>query len=182
MDQILAIPGILLINVTIGRIGSIPFGVSILDSWYLAALIIIAFDFLQILFFNFVYGLVSRWEFLSRSWRVLKIRFKKFLKRARIKKALKKERKFHSRMLLRAQQLGPLGVVIIAAIPFVGGGMWSGVLLARLLKLNKVRAAILLMAGSVLSCLMLGVGVYGLKEYILRIVNFLLTPGLSYSF
>ena len=108
--------------------------------------------------------------------------FKKFLKRARIKRALKKERKFHSRMLVRAQQWGPLGVVIIAAIPFVGGGMWSGVLLARLLKLTKLRAAVLLMIGSILSCLVLSVGIYGIKEYILRIVNFLLNPGLSYSF
>lgn len=174
MNQVFKVPGILLLNITVGRIGAIPFGISVLDDWYYAALIIVIFDFLQILFFNFIYGLVTKWKFLSNLWKELKMRFKKFLKKTRIKMVLKKERKFHSRMLLRAQQWGNLGVVFIAAIPFVGGGIWSGVLLARLLKLNRTRTVILLMSGSVISCLVLGVGFYNIKAYVLKIFPFLL--------
>ena len=85
-------------------------------------------------------------------------------------------------MLLNAQRWGQFGVIFIAAIPFVGGGIWSGVLLARLLKLNKLRAAMLLIIGSIISCVVLSVGFYGLKSYIIKVIYFLLNPGLLYSF
>jgi uncharacterized membrane protein len=72
-------------------------------------------------------------------------------------------------MLVRAQKWGELGVIFIAGVPFVGGGMWSGVLLTRLLKLSRIRGAILLMTGSIASCLILSLGLFGIKTVIMKL-------------
>ena len=171
MSNIVIIPGFLLIHICVGRIGSIPYGVSVFNRWYSAALIIILFDFLQILFFNFIYGLASRWKFLNRVWRILRISFKKFLRKTRIKILLKGERTFHSRMLVRAQKWGQMGVVFISAVPFVGGGMWSGVLLSRILRLGKLRGSMLLILGSITSCLVLSIGFYNIRLFIIKLFS-----------
>lgn len=163
------LPGFFLIHLLLGRAGSIPYGIAIFHKWYTASLIIIPFDFLQILFFSFVYKLASKWSRMNNLWRMMRINIKKFLKRSRIKRVMKSERKFHSSMLVRAQKWGELRVIFIAGVPFVGGGMWSGVLLTRLLKLSRIRGAILLMTGSIASCLILSLGLFGIKTVIMKL-------------
>jgi uncharacterized membrane protein len=67
---------------------------------------------------------------------------------------------FHQRLIL----LGQLGVVVMTLLPIKGGGMWSGVLLAHLLRLDRRRSYLLLLAGSVLGGLLL----VGLSDLMLR--------------
>lgn len=51
-----------------------------------------------------------------------------------------------------AQHLGAPGVAVLAYIPCVGGGMWSAVLLARLLGLSRKVSYFYLAVGSFLGC------------------------------
>jgi len=55
--------------------------------------------------------------------------------------------------------LGPLGVLLLTMLPVKGGGIWSGVLLARLLGLPMNISFPLLLGGSILiSLILIGVG------------------------
>jgi uncharacterized membrane protein len=67
----------------------------------------------------------------------------------------RKERWANSRILKRFLPWGQLGVVIMTLLPIKGGGMWSGVLLAHLLKVERGRSYLLLFAGSLLGAALL---------------------------
>ena len=162
----------LLLHVSVGRIASIPVGTSTLFyKWYITSFVVSLMDFIQVLFLNFIYNMVARLKFISNTYRSIKINVNKFNRRSRIKRALKEERRFHSRMLVRAQALGQIGVVIIAAIPFIGGGMWSGLLLARLLKLNRFKSILLLMVGSIACSVILSLSYSGILGLIVSFSN-----------
>ncbi len=72
----------------------------------------------------------------------------------------KKERKLHeSRFFRWMQVMGAPGVVAITLLPMKGCGMWSGVLLSKLLKYPKPYSYFLLILGSALGCaVLLGIG------------------------
>jgi len=162
----------LALHVSLGRIASIPFGTSTMfQKWYLTSLVVSLMDLMQVLFLNFVYNLVSQLGFITEFYRRIKINTKKFNRRSRLKKAMKEERRFHSRMLLRAQGFGQLGVILIAAIPFIGGGMWSGFLLAKLMKINKYKSILLLMTGSVLCSVLLSLSYSGIVKLLVIFGN-----------
>jgi len=61
----------------------------------------------------------------------------------------------NSRLLRRLECLGPPGVVAVSMLPLKGCGMMSGVLMSKILRLPPVRAAVLLIAGSLAGCLLL---------------------------
>lgn len=114
--------------------------------------VVVMLDTLQIPLFYYLYETVSNRSF----WR-------KFYK-----KSQKKEERFQqSKLFQRLQLLGTPGVLTITMLPLKGCGMWSGVLLSKLLKLSKQTSYPLMIAGSLLGCiLLLGVG-----EAIIQVVK-----------
>jgi len=66
--------------------------------------------------------------------------------------------------------MGAPGVVAIAMLPVKGCGMWSGVLLAKLLKFSRPGSYLLLICGSILGCAFL----LGLGEGIMRLWGLLI--------
>jgi len=86
----------------------------------------------------------------------------------------KSEKKIHrlkqSRFFKWLQFLGKPGVIAISMLPLKGCGMWSGVLLSKLLKLPRQTSYPLMIVGSLLGCLLL----LGVGEAILEIGAFLI--------
>ena len=60
-----------------------------------------------------------------------------------------------SRTGKRAQRLGPWGVVLLASLPCLGGGMWTAVLLCHILGLDRRQSYAYLAAGSLIGCFVL---------------------------
>jgi uncharacterized membrane protein len=106
--------------------------------------VVVMLDTLQIPLFYYLYGAISH---------------RLFLRKLR-ERTTKKERAFSTSKFYRWMQLlGSPGVVTITMLPLKGCGMWSGVLLSKLLQLPKQTSYLLLIGGSVLGCiLLLGVG------------------------
>lgn len=73
----------------------------------------------------------------------------------------RREKWANSRILKRFLPWGPLGVVIMTLLPVKGGGMWSGTLLAHLLKVDRRRSYMLLLVGSLIGAALL-MGLSGL--------------------
>jgi uncharacterized membrane protein len=78
-----------------------------------------------------------------------------------------KERFERSKLRKLAQSLGGIGVMVVAAMPTCGGGMWTAVLLAHILKLSRKQSYFLLAAGSFISCLIFTWGI----SFIFKLLN-----------
>ena len=76
------------------------------------------------------------------------------LKRLDLRSAAK-NRLSHSKTGKWAQRLGPFGVILLACLPCLGGGMWTAVLLCHATGLDRRHAYAYLAAGSFLGCLFL---------------------------
>jgi uncharacterized membrane protein len=63
--------------------------------------------------------------------------------------------------------MGTPGVVSITMLPLKGCGMWSGVLLSKLLRLPKQTGYPLLIVGSILGCIL----IFGVGEALLQLKN-----------
>ncbi|MFZ0482257.1 MAG: small multi-drug export protein [Desulfobacterales bacterium] len=117
--------------------------------------VVVMLDTLQIPFFYHLYNTVSN-----------RIVIQKFYKRS--------EKRIHrlkqSRFFKWLQFLGKPGVIAISMLPFKGCGMWSGVLLSKLLKLPRQTSYPLMIVGSLLGCLLL----LGVGEAVLKIGAFLI--------
>lgn len=71
-------------------------------------------------------------------------------------RGLKKEARFRDARLFRwIQLMGTPGVVVITMLPLKGCGMWSGVLLSKILALPKKTGYFLLIFGSIVGCLII---------------------------
>ena len=114
--------------------------------------VVVLLDTLQIPFFYYLYDTISN----SRILRKLYDRAEK--KEAYIRK---------SRVFQWVQVLGTAGVITITLLPLKGCGMWSGVLLSKLLKLPKLISYPLLITGSLLGCLL----ILGAGEVILQFIR-----------
>lgn len=106
--------------------------------------VVVMLDTIQIPFFYHLFGKISKRLFL-----------RKFRERTSKKEIrLRKSKFFHW-----IQLMGTPGVVAITMMPLKGCGMWSGVLLSKLLRLPKQSSYPLLILGSILGCILLiGVG------------------------
>jgi len=112
--------------------------------------VVVMLDTLQIPLFYELYGTISN---------------RTFMRRLR-ERAAKQEKSFHkSRFFYWVQLMGMPGVVAITMMPLKGCGMWSGVLLSKLLKLPKQTSYPLLIVGSLLGCIFL----FGVGEAVLRL-------------
>ncbi|MBN1847756.1 MAG: small multi-drug export protein [Deltaproteobacteria bacterium] len=113
---------------------------------------VVLLDTLQIPMFYYLYESVSKRAF-----------FKRLSDRSQKKeKNLRKTKLFHW-----MQVIGMPGVVAITMVPMKGCGMWSGVLLSKLLGLSKQTSYPLLIIGSILGCAFL----LGIGEAVLRLIT-----------
>ena len=92
-----------------------------------------------------------------------------FLKKLGDRAQRQKEKLASSAFYERLVRWGPLGVLVVTLLPIKGGGMWSGVLLAHILKVERGRAYLLLFAGSLLGAFLL----MGLSDLILKVWTWL---------
>ena len=112
--------------------------------------IVVMLDTLQIPLFYYLFDTISKGLFM-----------RKFYERTTKKeKGLRKSRFFHWIRLM-----GTPGVVAITMLPVKGCGMWSGVLLSKILRLPKQISYPLLIVGSILGCILL----FGVGEAILQL-------------
>jgi uncharacterized membrane protein len=115
--------------------------------------VVVMFDTLQIPLFYHLFGTISKGLFMRKLYE---------------RTAIKEKILCKSRFFYWIQLMGTLGVVIITMLPFKGCGMWSGVLLSKLLRLPKQISYPLLIVGSILGCIFL----FGIGEAILQLKAF----------
>ena len=106
--------------------------------------VVVMLDTLQIPLFYYLYDTISD-----------SLLVQKFSKKTiRKEKSLRESKLFHWMRVM-----GAPGVVVITMLPLKGCGMWSGVLLSKLLKFSRPTSYPLLIGGSILgSALLLGLG------------------------
>jgi uncharacterized membrane protein len=106
--------------------------------------VVVMLDLLQVPMFYYLYGALSDRPVA-----------RKFAERARRREQKLRESGFFRWM----QVMGAPGVVAITLLPMKGCGMWSGVLLSKLLRYRKPYGYALLTLGSILGCaVLLGIG------------------------
>lgn len=106
--------------------------------------VVVLLDTLQIPLFYYLYGTISRGLLMGKLHE---------------RTAKKEERLRRSRLFRWIQLMGTPGVVAITMLPLKGCGMWSGVLLSKLLRQPKQISYPLLIMGSIVGCIfVLGVG------------------------
>ena len=112
--------------------------------------VVVMLDTLQIPLFYYLFGTISQGLFIRKLH----------------ERSIKKEKRLReSRFFRWIQLMGTPGVVAITMLPLKGCGMWSGVLLSKLLGLPKQIIYPLLIAGSILGCIL----IFGVGEAILQI-------------
>lgn len=112
--------------------------------------VVVMLDTLQIPLFYYLFGTISQGLFIRKLH----------------ERSIKKEKRLRkSRFFRWIQLMGTPGVVAITMLPLKGCGMWSGVLLSKLLGLPKQIIYPLLIVGSILGCIL----IFGVGEAILQI-------------
>jgi len=171
MKYLWLLPSIFLTHFFFGRLVSIPYALAILHKWYWAVCATWPVDVITIPFWLSIFNKVTNSRTLLVRQRLLIRYLRRGVERLTKKKIFRRERKLHSRILRRAQKWGQFGVIVVAALPFVGGGIWSGVLLSRLLRLKVTRGYLLICLGSILGASLIALGIHGIKELILRFLT-----------
>jgi len=111
--------------------------------------VVVLLDTLQIPFFFHLYGTISN---------------RLFVQKLQERRKQKEKRLRNSKFFHWVQLFGTPGVVVVTMLPLKGCGMWSGVLLSKMLGLPKKTAYLLLITGSVLGCVI----VFVLGEAVLQ--------------
>lgn len=173
MNYYLVIPSFLMLHIFVGKMASIPYGLVLFPVWYVAPAVIIVYDFLLVIVYNGIFELALKIRFVNKIAKKIRYRLNKLFRKTGTKKVIGRERKIHSNLLRRAQKWGQPGVIFIASIPFIGGGVWSASLLATFLKLGKIRRCLLILLGSVICCSGLTVGFFGVKRLIALLMEIL---------
>ncbi|MBI5554274.1 MAG: small multi-drug export protein [Elusimicrobia bacterium] len=162
---------LILTHIVASRLISIPLAVAMFVKWYIAVLLIFTMDIAQVPLFYHLYEQPQKIRFITARLRLWRQRWKRSgYKKKRI---IREDRNWQALVLKRAQKFGQWGILLVSAMPSLGGGMWTGVLLAHLLKLDKKRSYLLLSAGSLMSCLLLALGFGGIKTLIVHLVKLL---------
>ncbi len=170
MRYLWLVPSIFLTHICLGRFFSVPYTLALFNKWYLSVCIISSIDMITVPFYFRLFDrVITSRSFVVRE-RLLIRRFRRVIEKITKKKIFRRERKIHSRILLRAQRWGQFGVIIVAALPFVGGGIWSGVLLARFLKLKIAKGHLLIWLGSILGASFISLGIQGIKELVVKLL------------
>lgn len=168
MQYLWLVPSIFLTHICLGRFFSVPYTLALFNKWYLSVCIISSIDMITVPFYFRLFDrVITSRGFIVRE-RLLIRRLRRVIEKLTKKKIFRRERKLHSRILVRAQRWGQFGVIIVAALPFVGGGIWSGVLLSRFLKLKIAKGHLLIWLGSILGASFISLGMQGIKELIVK--------------
>jgi uncharacterized membrane protein len=139
----------LLLYIAGSRIIFIPAGMALGIGKYAILFIVFFLDILQIPLFFYIY------EKGTSDIKILSYLYSKFPS---------KEKMENSKLLKFAHSLGSFGVVLVAAIPAFGGGMWSSVLISFLLGLDRRKSFALLALGSFIGCAFVVFGIDGLAH------------------
>ena len=154
-----------------GRLFSVPLGVALFGKWYIAVICIVGMDLLLIPLYFYIYESPGKMKFITARIRLIRARLK--LRRLKRKNIIREERNIHAQLLKKAQSFGQWGVLFIPSVPFLGGGIWSSVLLAHLLKVERKRSYLLVAGGSFIGCSLLALGFGSVRALFLLLVNFL---------
>ncbi|MDD5132783.1 MAG: small multi-drug export protein [bacterium] len=163
---------LIITHIVASRLISIPIAVAMFVKWYIAVLFIFAMDLAQVPLFYYIYERPQKIRFITARLRLWRKRW--HLRNYKKQRIIREDRNLQAMVLKRAQRFGQWGVLLVSAMPSLGGGMWTGVLLAHLLKIDKKHSYALLAAGSLTSCLVLALGFGGIKTIIIhlfRLVN-----------
>jgi len=169
MRYLWLLPSIFITHFLFGRLVSIPYALAVFHKWYWAVCVTWPIDIITVPFWLHIFDKVISSKSLVIRERIFLRRLRRIIEKFTKKKIFRRERKLHSQILRRAQRWGQLGVIVVAALPFVGGGIWSGVVLSRFLKLKIARGCLLICLGSVLGASLIALGIHGIKELILRL-------------
>lgn len=148
------ISSFLILYVTGGRKFAIPYGVALTNNWAVISSLTFVLDSLQIFFFYYIY---------SRGDAGIKM-----LSKVR-HKAKKKIKEFG--VLIWARNFGKLGVFVLSMLPSFGGGIWSAVLLAFLLKIDKKISYLLIMTGSLIGIFSLALLSHSVIQTIINLIH-----------
>lgn len=116
-----------------GRKVGVPLAVAVIGSPWIVTIIICMLDFAQIPLFYYLYE-------KSRKVRLFNIKINAKDNREIIKKY---------RIWRIIRRFGTGGIFILSALPSFGGGIWSSVLLAYMLKTEKKVAYLLIITGTI---------------------------------
>lgn len=144
--------GFLILYAAGGRKIAIPYGVAF-TNWVFVAILTLILDFLQIILFYYIYSKTFEIGIL-----------KKFS--ARIREELGK-----SKTLAWAKNLGKLGVLTLSMLPSFGGGIWSAVLLAFMLRIDKKIAWLLIITGSLIGISIFAILSNGAIHYFMSLIR-----------
>ncbi len=150
-----------------GRLFSVPLGVALFGKWYEVLIIIVIMDLIQIPFYFYIYESHNRVRFIKVRLRLIRRKLMHIERRVELKEI----RNVNARLLRKARSLGEWGVLLVPSLPFLGGGLWSGVLLAHLLKVEKKKSYLLLTCGSMIGCTFLVLGFGGVKALLIALIN-----------
>ena len=150
-----------------GRLFSVPLGVALFGKWYDVIILLVIIDLIQIPFYFYIYESHNRLRFIKVRLRLLRRKLMNIDRRVKLKEI----RNVNARLLKKARSLGEWGIVFIPSLPFLGGGIWSGVLLAHLLKVKKKKSYLLLACGSMIGCVFLVLGFGGVKALFIALIN-----------
>jgi uncharacterized membrane protein len=131
------------IHIGLGRKISIPYAIALGFTDHYILLFAFTLDVLQIPFFKYLYTHTSKISIIKR--------LKEGMER-------RSEDMEGSKLIKWAKGMGKIGTVMLAAMPFQGGGMWSGVLLAHVIKLDRKQMYVFLSIGSLIGCTIMAYG------------------------
>ncbi len=134
-----------------GRKIAIPYGIALTQSLWLPITLTVILDILEIPLFYFIY---------SKGGRI------KALKNAKIDAKSHKEKIKRYEAWHWAKELGTPGIFIISMLPSFGGGIWSSVLLAFMMKTDKKLAYFLIIAGSLVGTMFIAFFMHGIINFI----------------
>ncbi len=151
VSEFIALVGIYIAS---GRKGAIPIGIALFDSWQLVFLYLLVIELAQVPLFYFLLGPLAA----RLTW----------VRRLKIKYQVQRNKIMHSKLFLAAQKYGNWGVFFTVVMPAFTGGVLGGVLLARLLGLNRRKSIIAILAGILVCNMGLIFGVEGFKQLVSR--------------
>jgi uncharacterized membrane protein len=133
------------------RIISVPVALALGFPHYIVLPMVLALDLLQIPLFHHIFT-----KGAPQIWII-----RKFLSKLPSEESIE-----NSRLGKMAQHLGGLGIAFISAAPSFGGGIWSAVLIAQVLKLDYKKQWFYITGGSIIGCLAMVYGYQALFNFI----------------
>lgn len=134
-----------------GRKIAVPYGIAITNNVWLTAALTLTLDLIQIPIFYFIYATGKKIS---------------LLRKAKIDAKNRKQKIKHYRLLNWAKKSGSMGIFIVSMLPSFGGGIWSAVLLAFILKTDKRLMYLIITLGSLIGTVILAFAAQGIINFL----------------